>query len=129
LKTEEELWNERERCSALELKEATRGSMMVLLLKDLSSILVSRKGCKLQRRDFKLLIDRFSTPTFSLLALHRRHHKRTTMHKMLVWWDRATVVVGMGTMLTGVQGSKQIRLQLQAQIKISTAMPTTVQLL
>jgi hypothetical protein len=113
----------------VELKKATRGSMMVLLLKDLSSILVSNKGCKLQRKDFKLLNDRFNAPTFSLLALHLRHRKRTTMHKMLVWWDRATVVVRMGTMLTGVQGSSQIRLQLLAQTRTSTAVSTIVQLL
>jgi hypothetical protein len=113
----------------VELKEATRGSVMVLLLKDLSSILVSNKGCKLQRKDFKLLSDRFNAPTFSLLALHLRHRKRTTMHKMLVCWDRAIVVVRMGTMLTGVQGSSQIRLQLLAQTRTSTAVSTIVQLL
>jgi hypothetical protein len=84
LKTEEELLDERERCSALELKEATRGSVMVLLIKGMCSILVSSKGCKLQRRDFKLHGDRFSAPTFSLLALHRRHHKGTIMHRILV---------------------------------------------
>jgi hypothetical protein len=126
LKTEEELWNERERCSALELKEATRGSMMVLHLKDLFSIWVSSKGCKLQCRDFKLHSDRFSTPTFSLVALHHRHRKGTTMHRILVLWDCATIVVRMSTMLIGIEGSGQIRLQLQAQIRISIAMSTIV---
>jgi hypothetical protein len=32
------------------------------------------------------------------------------MHKILVLWDRAIVVVIMGTMPIGVQGSRQIRL-------------------
>jgi hypothetical protein len=75
---------------------------MVLLHKDLSSVLVSSKGCKLQRKDSRLLSVRFSTPTFSLLALHRRHHKGTTIQRILVWWDRATVVIRMGTMSIGV---------------------------
>jgi hypothetical protein len=35
LKTEEELWNERERCSALDLKEATLDFMLVHHHKDL----------------------------------------------------------------------------------------------
>jgi hypothetical protein len=112
LNTEEELWNEKGRCSTLELKEAARGSVMVLLLKDMSFILVSAKGCKLQCRDSRLLSDRFSAPTFSLLTLHRRHHKGTTMHIILVFWDHVIVVVRLGTMLIGVQGSRQIRLQL-----------------
>jgi hypothetical protein len=51
------------------------------------------------------------------------------MHKILVLGDRATVVVRVGTTLIGVQGSRQIRLQPQAQIRTSTAMPTTVHLL
>jgi hypothetical protein len=101
----------------------------MVLLKDLSSILVSSKGCKLHHRDFKLLNDRFSALTFSLLALHYYHYKRTTICKVLVWWDRATVVVRMGTMPIGDQGSRQIRLQPQAQIRMSTAMSTIVQLL
>jgi hypothetical protein len=49
------------------------------------------------------------------------------MHRILVLWDRATVVVRLGTMLIGVLGSRQIRLQHQAQIRASTAMLTTVQ--
>jgi hypothetical protein len=102
LKTEEELWSEKERYNTLKLREATRGSVMVLPLKDLSSILVKSKVCKLQCRDFKLFINRFSAPTSRLLALLHRHHKRTIMHKMLVWWDRAIVVVRIGTMLIGV---------------------------
>jgi hypothetical protein len=51
------------------------------------------------------------------------------MHKILVLWDRATVVVRVVTTLIVVQGSRQIRLQHQAQIRTSTAMPTTVHLL
>jgi hypothetical protein len=98
LKIEEKSWSAKGRCSALKLKEATRGSMMVLLWKDLSSVLVSSKGCKLQHRDSRLLSVKFSALTFNLLAL--------------VWWDRITVVVRMGTMPIGVQGSSQLRLQL-----------------
>jgi hypothetical protein len=78
---------------------------------------------------FKLLDDRFSAPTSNLLALHHRHRRGTIMHKILVLWDRATVVVRMGTTLIGVQGSRQIRLQPQAQIRTSIAMPTIVHLL
>jgi hypothetical protein len=42
-------------------------------------------------------------------------------------WDHAIVDVRLGTTLTGVQGSRPIRLHLQAQIRISTTMLTTVQ--
>jgi hypothetical protein len=114
LKTEEELWNERESCSALDGKEATLDSMLVHQYKDMFSDLVSRvdsQECKLQVNDLKLLSDRFSAPTSNLLALHRRHRRGTIMHKILVLWDRAIVVVRVGTMLIGVQGSWQIRLQ------------------
>jgi hypothetical protein len=113
LKTEEELWNERERCSALDHKEATLDSMLVHHHKDVCSVLGSRvdsQECKLQVKDFKLLSDRFSAPTSNLLALHRSHHRGTLMHKILVLWDHATVVVRVGTTLIGVQGSQQIRL-------------------
>jgi hypothetical protein len=103
LKIEEESWSTRGRCSALELKVATTSSIMVLPLKDLSFVLVSSKGCKVQRRDFKLHSDRFSALTFSLLALHHHRHNETTMHRILVLWDRATIALRMGTMLTGVQ--------------------------
>jgi hypothetical protein len=132
LKTEEKLWNERERCSALDHKGATLDSVLVHHHKDLFSNLLSRvdnRECKLQVRDFKLLNDRFSAPTSNLLALHRRHLKGTTMHRILVLWDHAIIAVRVGTMLIGVQGSRQIRLQPQAQIRMSTAMPTTVHLL
>jgi hypothetical protein len=132
LKTEEEFWNERERCSALDHKEATLDSVLVHHHKDLFSDLVSRADnpkCKLQVRDFKLLSNRFSAPTSNLLALHRRHLKGTTMRRILVLWDHAIVAVRVGTMLIGVQGSRQIRLQPQAQIRTSTAMPTTLHLL
>jgi hypothetical protein len=132
LKTEEELWNEIERCSALGHKGATLDSVLVHHHKDLFSDLVSRVNspeCKLQVRDFKLLNDRFSFPTSNLLALHYRHLKGTTMHRILMLWDHAIVAVIVGTTLIGVQGSRQIRLQPQAQIRTSTAMPTTVHLL
>jgi hypothetical protein len=113
LKTEEELWNERERCSALDHKEAILDFVLVHHHKDMCSVLGSRvdsQECKLQVKDFKLLSDRFSSPTSNLLTLHRRHRRGTIMHKILVLWDRATVVVRVGTMLIGVQGSQQIRL-------------------
>jgi hypothetical protein len=132
LKTEEELWNERERCSALDRKEATLYSVLVHHHKDLFSELVSRldnQECKLQVNDFNLLSDRFSAPTSNLLALHRCHHRGTIMRKILVLWDRATTMVRVGTTLIGVQGSQQIKLQPQAQIRASTAMPTTMHLL
>jgi hypothetical protein len=130
LKTEEELWNERERRSALDHKETTIDSVLVHHHKDLFSNLVSRvdsQECKLQVRDFKLLDDRFSAPTSNLLALHCRHLKGTTLHIILVLWDHAIVAIRVGTMLIGVQGSRQIRLQHQAQVRTSTAILTTVQ--
>jgi hypothetical protein len=106
--------------------------MLVHHHKDLFFDLVSRvdnQECKLQVKDFKLLSNRFSAPTSNLLALHHHHRRGTIMHKVLVLWDRATVVVRVGTTLIGVQGSQQIRLQPQTQIRTSTAMPTTVHLL
>jgi hypothetical protein len=132
VKTKEDSWNERERCSALDHKEATLDSMLVHHHKDLCSVLgcrVDNQEYKLQVKYFKLLSDRFSTPTSNLLALHHHHHKGTIMHKILVLWDRATVVVRVGTTLIGGQGSRQIRLRPQAQIRTSTTMPTTVHLL
>jgi hypothetical protein len=89
LKTEEELWNERERCSALDHKEATLDSVLVHHHKDLLSNLVSRVDspeCKLQVRDFKLLSDIFNAPTSNLLALHHHHLKGTAMHRIPVLW-------------------------------------------
>jgi hypothetical protein len=117
LETEEELWNEIERCSAPDHKEATLESVLVHHHKDQFSDLVSRVDspeCQLQDRDFKLLSDRFSGPTSNLLALHRRHLKGTAMHRILVLWDYAIVVVRVGTTLIDVQGSRQITLQPQA---------------
>jgi hypothetical protein len=113
LKTKEESWSEKERCSALDRKEATLDSMLVHHHKDLFFDLVSRVDspeCKLQVRDFKLLSDRFSAPTSNLLTLHRRHLKGTTMHRILVLWDHAIVAVRVGTTLISVQGRRQIRL-------------------
>jgi hypothetical protein len=113
LKPEEELWNERERCSALDHKGATLDFVLVHHHKDLFSDLVSRVDnteCKLHAKDFKLLNDRFSNPTSNLLAMHRRHLKGTTMDIILVLWDHAIVAVRVGTTLIGVQGSRQIRL-------------------
>jgi hypothetical protein len=132
LKTEGELWNERERCSALDRKEATLGSMLIHHHKDLCSVLCSRvdsQECKLRAKDFEHLNDRFSAPTSNLLVLHRRHHRGAIIHKTLVLWDRVSVVVRVGTTLIGVQGSRQNRCQPQAQNRTSTAVPTTMHLL
>jgi hypothetical protein len=132
LKTEGELGNERERCSALDRKEATLGFVLVHHHEDLCSILCSRmdsQECKLHAKDFKHLSDRFSAPTSNLLVLHRRHRRGAIMHKILVLWDRVSVVVRVSTMLMGVQGSRQIRRQPHAQIRTSTAVPTTMLLL
>jgi hypothetical protein len=104
--------------------------MLVLPHRDLISTQVSRSynpECKLWVKDFKLPSNRFNAPTSRLLALHNSHRKETGMHRILVLWDHATVVVRLGTMLIGVPGSRQIRLQLQAQIRTSTVMLTTVQ--
>jgi hypothetical protein len=49
------------------------------------------------------------------------------MHRILVLWDHAIVMAILGTMLIGVPGSRQIRLQHQAQIRTLTAMLTIVQ--
>jgi hypothetical protein len=73
---------------------------------------VDSPECKLWVSDFKLPSDRFNTSTSRLLALHRCHRKGTTMHIILVLWDRDIVMVRVGTMQTGVQGSIPIRLQL-----------------
>jgi hypothetical protein len=81
----------------------------------------------MQDKDFRLRNGRFNTLVSSLLALHPRHHRGTTMCKILVLWDHDIYVVRLGTTLIGVKGSRPIRLQLQAQIRISTAMLTTVQ--
>jgi hypothetical protein len=86
---------------------------MVLPQKDLSSVLVSRVDspeCKLWVKHFTLITNIFSAPTSRILNLHRRHRKRTRMHKILMLWECATVVVRVDTTLTGVQGSRQIRL-------------------
>jgi hypothetical protein len=109
LENERGIMERKRKMLCIELKEA-RGSVRVHHLKDLSSILVSSKGCKLQCRDSRLLSIRFNAPTSRLLALHCRHRKETTMHKILVLWDRATIVVRLDTMQIGVQGSRQIKL-------------------
>jgi hypothetical protein len=106
--------------------------VLVLPRKDLISAQFSRwdsPECKLWVKDFKLLSDRFNAPTSRLLAVHRRHLKGTTIHRILVLWDHAIAVVRMGTTLIGAQESRLIRLQPLAQIRMSTAMLTTVHLL
>jgi hypothetical protein len=130
LKTKEESWSIKGRCSALDLRGATREFVLVLSRRNLTSAQVSRLDsleCKLWVKDFRLHIVRFNTLVFNLLTLHRHHCKGTVMHRILVLWDHATVKVRLGTMLIGVPGSRQIRLQHQAQIRTSTAMLTTVQ--
>jgi hypothetical protein len=132
LKTEGELWNERERCSALDRKEATLGSVLVHHHEGLCSVLCSRvdsQECKLRAKDFKRLSDKFSAPTSNLLILHRRHCRGAIMHKTLLLWECVSIMVRVGTMLIGVQGSRQIRRQPQAQIRTSTAVPTIMHLL
>jgi hypothetical protein len=132
MKTEGELWNEKERCSALDYKEATLGSVLVHHHEDLCSVRCSRvhsQECKLRAMDFKGRNDRFSAPTSSLLVPHRHHHTGAIMRKTLVLWDRVSVLVRVGTTLIGVQGSQQFRRQLQAQIKTSIAVPTITHLL
>jgi hypothetical protein len=132
LKTEGELWNERERCSALDRKEGTLGSVLVHRHEDLCSVLCSRvhsQECKLRAKDFKRRNDRFNAPTSSLLIPHCRHHRGAIMRKTLVLWDHVSVVVRVGTMLIGVQRSQQFRCQPQAQTRTSTAMPITMHLL
>jgi hypothetical protein len=119
LKTEGELWNERERCSTLDRKEATLSSVLVHRHEDMCSVLCSRvhsQERKLWAKDFKCLNDRFSAPTSSLLVLYRRHRRGAIMRKTLVLWDHVSVVVRVGTTLIGVQGSRQFRCQPQAQI-------------
>jgi hypothetical protein len=133
LKTEGELWNERERCSALDCKEATLGSVLVHCHEDMCSILCSRvhnQECKLRAKYFKRpRNDKFSAPNSSLLILHRRHRRGAIMYKTLVLWDHVSVVVRVGTTLIGVQGSRPFRCQPQAQIRTSIAVPTTMHLL
>jgi hypothetical protein len=132
LKTEGELRNEREKCSALDHKEVTLGSVLVHHHEDLCSILCSRvhsQECKLRAKDFKCLNDRFSAPTSSLLVAHRRHRRGELMRKTRVLWDHVSVVVRVGTMLIGVERSRQFRCQPQAQIRTSIAVPTTTHLL
>jgi hypothetical protein len=132
LKTEGELWNKRERCSALDRKEATLGFVLVHHHEDLCSVLCSRVDSqegKLWAKVFKRLNDRFSAPTSNLLVLYCHHRRGAIMHKTLVLWHRVSVVVRVGTTLIGVQRSRQIRRQPQAQIRTSTAVPTTMHLL
>jgi hypothetical protein len=113
LKTEEESWSKKGRCSALDLRGAARGFVLVLPHRDLISTQVSRWDsleCKLWVKDARLRSVRFNALIFSLLALHHCHRKETVMHRILVLWDRAIVVVRLGTMLIGVLENRQIRL-------------------
>jgi hypothetical protein len=113
LKIEEELWNERERCSALDHKETTLDSVLVHHHKDLFSDLVSRvdsQECKLQVKDFRLHNGRFSA-TSGLHALHC-HHLRETMLDRVPWHGDLVSTVGrMGISLTGVRRSSRTRVQ------------------
>jgi hypothetical protein len=85
--------------------------VLVLPRKDLISTQVSRLDspeCKLWVKDFKLPSGRYNSPTSRILALHSRHHKEIGMHKMLVLWDHATIVVRLGTMLISVPVGNQV---------------------
>jgi hypothetical protein len=113
LKTEEESWSVKGKCSALDLRGARREFVLVLPCRDLTSAQVCRfdsPECKLWVKDFRLRSVRFNALVFSRLALHRCHRKGIVTHKILMLWDRATVVVKLGTMIIGVPGSRQIRL-------------------
>jgi hypothetical protein len=114
LKTEEELWNERERCSALDHKEATLDSMLVHHYKDLFSDLVSRvdsRECKLQVKDSRLRNGRFNATTSSLLALHH-HYLRETMLDRVPWHrDPISTMGRMGISLRGVRRSSLTQMQ------------------
>jgi hypothetical protein len=99
--------------------------VLVLPRRDIISAQVSildNLEWKLWVKDSRLRNIRFNALVFSLLALHHRHHKEIVMNKILVLWDRATVVDRLGTMLIDVPGSRQIRLQHRAQIQTSTVM-------
>jgi hypothetical protein len=114
LKTEEELWNKRERCSALDHKEATLDSVLVHHHKDLFFDLVSRvdnRECKLQVKDFRLHNGRFNATTSSLLALHHHHIGETMLDRVLWHEDPISTVGRMGISLTGVCRSSRTRMQ------------------
>jgi hypothetical protein len=85
MKTEEESWNERERCSALDRKEATRVFVLVIPRRDLISTQVHRLDntkCKLSVKDFKLPSDKFNAQTSRLLALHHHYLRETTLGRV-----------------------------------------------
>jgi hypothetical protein len=108
LKTEEELWNKRERCNALDRKEAALDSVLVHHHKDLFSDLVTivdSRECKLQVKDFRLHNGRFNTTTSSLLALHHHHLRETTLDRVPWHGDPVSTVGRMGISLTGVRRS------------------------
>jgi hypothetical protein len=113
LRTEEESCNGKERCSALEHKEATRGSILVLRHKDLFFVLVGRvdnQECKLQVRGFRLLSDRFSVQTFSFPDLHRNHLRETMLGRIPYLKDLVSTTGRMDTLLTCVNRGTQTRL-------------------
>jgi hypothetical protein len=114
LKTEEELWNETERCSALDHKEATLDSVLVHHHKDLFSDLVSgvdSQECKLQVKDFRLRNSRFSATTSSLLTPHRHHLRETMLDKVPWHGDPVSTVGRVGISLTGVRRSSRAQIQ------------------
>jgi hypothetical protein len=79
--------------------------VLVLAHRDLIFAQVSRSDspeCKLWVKDFKLPSDIFNAPTSRPLALHSRHRKEIGMHRILVLWDHATIVVRLDTKLIGV---------------------------
>jgi hypothetical protein len=101
--------------------------MLVLPRRDLISTHVSildSPECKLWVKDSRLHNIRFDALVFSLLALHRHHHKEIVMHRILVLWHRAIVVVRLVTMLIDVLGSRQIKLQHQVPTNAVVRIPS-----
>jgi hypothetical protein len=120
LKTEEELWNERERCNTLYRKEATLDSVLVHHHKDLFSDLVSRvdsQEWKLQVKDFRLRNGRFNPTTSCLLALHHHHLRETTLDRVPWHGDPVSTVGRTGISLTGVRRSSRVEPECSSRCK------------
>jgi hypothetical protein len=69
----------------MDLRGATRGSVLIFPRRDLISAQVSRLGsteCKLWVKDFGLCTIRFNALVFSLLTLHHHHLRETTLDKV-----------------------------------------------
>jgi hypothetical protein len=79
-------------------------------LKDLSFVLVSSKGCKLQLKDSTLHSVKSSVPIFSLLVLHRHHHRETMLDQTLLHEDPISIVGRMGILPTSVYRGSRTRM-------------------